>query len=108
MFSLLVPIERVWVEHVGQGFPQGASRTADQPGVRRPSAVIGRGSILGIRVVQLVPDGFVRDLRAATDVYQLGGSPVVRVCSELEWYRWALQGTVPSTVEIPADLLWCE
>jgi hypothetical protein len=107
MFTLLVPIERVWVEHVGRE-TQLDARSTDQPGVREPSPVVGRAPILGLRLVQLVPDGFVRDLRAATDVYRMGVTALARVCSELEWYRWALQGTVPSTVEVPAELLWCE
>jgi hypothetical protein len=108
IFTLLVPIERVWVEHVGPATQSSAPRALDQPRVREPSAVAGGGSILGLRLVQLVPDGYVRDLRAATEVYQQGATALVRVCSELEWYRWALQGAVPSTVEIPAELLWCE
>jgi hypothetical protein len=107
MFTLLVPIARVWVEQVGGGQHRVQS-ALDNPPIR-PAVPVGHvRSILGKRLVQAVPDGHVRDLRAATEMH---GSPAdgrVRVCSEVDWYRWALQGTVPSTVDISADLLWCE
>jgi hypothetical protein len=32
----------------------------------------------------------------------------VRVCSELEWYRWAWNGQLPRTREVPIYLLWAE
>ena len=56
-----------------------------------------------------MPDGDVRDLRGVTEVYQnLDGAASVRVCGEAEWYRWALSGTTPSTVEVNANLVWLE
>ena len=32
----------------------------------------------------------------------------VRLCGEAEWYRWALDGTTPSTSEVLADLVFIE
>jgi hypothetical protein len=107
MFALLVPIERVWVEHIG-GAASQAQSALDHPPMRQALPVSLVRSILGRRLVQAVPDGHVRDLRAATEVHGSAKGDRVRVCSELDWYRWALQGAVPSTVDTPADLLWCE
>jgi hypothetical protein len=107
MFTVLVPIERVWAEHVG-GSASRAASALDHPPARTPLPVVRVRSILGLRLVQAVADGHVRDLRAATEVHGSPAGDRVRVCGEVDWYRWALQGTVPSTVDVPADLLWCE
>jgi hypothetical protein len=109
MFAPLVPIERVWVEQVGSIATSNPAPPLDRPPARQPTAVRAGRLVLGLRLVQAVPDGFIRDLRAATDVYEGDiGIACVRVCDEAEWYQWALQGTVPSTMEVPAELLWCE
>lgn len=110
MFAPLVPVERVWVEQIGaSGRPLPAQPALGHPAVRHPAAVRPGQAILGLRLIQAVPDGFIRDLRATTDVYDSGaGGACARVCGEAEWYRWALHGAVPSTVEISVDLLWCE
>jgi hypothetical protein len=110
MFAPLVPVERVWIEQIGtDGRPLPSQPALGHPAIRQPAAVRPGLPILGLRLVQAVPDGFIRDLRATTDVYDGGSAGAcVRVCGEAEWYRWALQGAVPSTMEVPADLLWCE
>jgi hypothetical protein len=113
VFAPLVPIDRVWVEQVagaGGGHAAAGPVTLDAPPRRHPVPVSTAGPGLpGRRVVQAVPDGHVRDLRAVTDVYRnTDGSPCVRVCGEAEWYRWALIGTAPTTIEVPADEAWLE
>jgi hypothetical protein len=109
-FAVLVPIERVWIEQVqGVGDMAGDLPTIDHPRVREPVCALGAPSLLGLRVVQEVPDGHIRDLRAVTDVYDnITIGLAARVCGEAEWYRWAVHGTVPSTTEILASQLWLE
>jgi hypothetical protein len=111
VFAPLVPIDRVWVELSTESGAQNDSApvTLDAPPRRPAVPVTGVDAVVGRRVVQAVPDGFIRDLRAVTSVYvNAGGMPCVRVCGEPEWYRWALEGTTPSTVEVDAELLWVE
>jgi hypothetical protein len=104
-----VPLDRVWVEHVANSSttPLGA---LDAPPLREPLALDMFGfSALGRRLVQAVPDGFVRDIRAVTDAYaNTEGHVCLRICPEVEWYRWALTGAVPSTIEAMTTGLWLE
>lgn len=112
VFAPLVPIDRVWVEHQpADPDTDGDTQptTLDAPPRRPAVPIAGVDSIGGRRVVQAVPDGYIRDLRAVTSIYMnTNGVACVRVCGEPEWYRWALQGTTPSTVEVDATLLWAE
>jgi hypothetical protein len=111
VFAPLVPIERVWVEYVADEPTPAPDRpsTLDAPGRRIPAAVSGSAQLLGRRLVEAVPDGHARDLRACTDVYlNRDAEACVRVCAEAEWYRWARSGTTPATTEVPADRLWLE
>jgi hypothetical protein len=111
VFAPLVPIDRVWVEYVTNEVQRTTQRTGalDGPMSRRPLPVTAGTPALGMRVVQGVPDGFVRDLRAVTDTYSTGDGSSVRVCGEADWYRWALTGATPSTtIEISSMLLWIE
>jgi hypothetical protein len=108
VFAPLIPIDRVWVEQ-----PQLAALPAalalDAPLVRWPLTVKDARRVLGMRLVQAVADGHVRDIRAISDVYvNASGSFSVRVCGEAEWYAWALAGTTPAPIELPAETLWVE
>jgi hypothetical protein len=59
--------------------------------------------------VQAVADGFVRDLRALSDAYETGpGSYGIRVCTESEWYTWALTGAAPKSMEVSSSTTWLE
>jgi len=106
----LVPSDRVWVEQAAEfghiALPNGAM---DAPPWSNPTSVLTGSVSIGQRVVQAVPDGFVRDLRTVSQVYVVGqGREVLRICGEHEWYRWALTGTVPSIVEVDAHQVWLE
>jgi hypothetical protein len=106
----LVPVERVWVEQAAESgqvaLPNGA---LDAPPWSNPRSVLTESITVGQRVVQAVPDGFVRDLRTVSQVYVVGHArAVLRICGEHEWYKWALTGTVPSIVEMNADRVWLE
>jgi len=111
VFAPLVPIDRVWVEHTPENPDMSPARPVvlDAPLRRDPVPTSEGDTVTGRRMVQAVPDGYVRDLRAVTDVYRgVDGIPYVKVTGEPEWYRWALAGSTPTTVEVRADQLWVE
>jgi hypothetical protein len=109
VFAPLVPVDRVWVEQVAHGVNVEGPVTLDAPPRRTPAPVSEAVSVTGRRVVQAVPDGHVRDLRAVTEVYRnADGQPCVRICGEPEWYRWALDGTTPSISEVTARSVFLE
>jgi hypothetical protein len=122
VFAPLVPIERVWVETVGEApapnAPPGdlVSRlvSLDAPPARVPVPVRDIATVTGRRVVkQPGPDekasGERRGLRAVTEPYSsTSGDICVRVTTELDWYRWAWSGKNPKTLEVPTHLLWVE
>jgi hypothetical protein len=119
VFAPLVPIDRVWVETVGATDPTSPtpamgdvfSRLVSLDGPPRRPAVAVRDipTVTGRRVVLADVSRAQRDLRAVTEVYQSNdGDVCVRVCSELEWYRWAWNGQLPRTREVPIYLLWAE
>ncbi len=105
-FAILIPVDRVWVEEPA-AVPTHQPQPLDAPPVRRPTAV--GGPLLGRRLVQSVPDGFVRDLRALSDVYTSHtGTESVRLCAESAWYAWAFDGSTPTSAEVPTSQLWLE
>lgn len=113
VFAPLVPIDRVWVEETPNDPAPSRSAekpaTLDAPPQRDPVRPEDAHIVTGQRVVQLVPDGEVRDLRAVTEVYRSdAGDPCVRICTEAEWYRWALLGTIPEPTEVRTDQVWLE
>lgn len=116
VFAPLVPVERVWVETVGERRastrpPASGLRlvSLDAPARRPPTPVVEADSVAGRRVVHVTGSAEQRDLRAVTETYAgAGGDICVRVTPELEWYRWAWRGQAPSTLEVPVHLLWIE
>jgi hypothetical protein len=108
-FAVLVPVERVWVEEPGEPATEPELQPLDAPPARLPTPAVSVGQLLGRRVVRCVADGFLRDLRAVSDVYvsHAGGS-AVRVCAEAAWYSWAFDGSTPSSAELPVTQLWAE
>lgn len=109
VFAPLVPIERVWVEHVRPLSAASSTLALDAPQARRPIPVERAERVLGCRIAQSVPDGYVRDLRAMSDVYgDLGGNPRVRLCNESDWYAWASTGVTPASADVETAGLWIE
>jgi hypothetical protein len=108
-FAVLVPVERVWVEEPGQPSAVPELQPLDAPPARLPTPATSAGQLLGRRLVRAVPDGFLRDLRAVSDVYisHAGGS-AVRVCAESAWYAWAFDGSTPAASEVSVEQLWLE
>lgn len=122
VFAPLVPVERVWVEMIG-GSPDQAPTAADlvsrlvsldHPPARQPMPAREATGVTGRRVVKVPgPDEKTavdqRDLRAVTEPHTAAdGDICVRVCAELDWYRWAWSGQPPKTLSVPVHLLWLE
>lgn len=107
-FAILVPVDRVWVEEPGA--PPGEQLQAlDVPPVRNAHRPSVGAALLGRRVVQSVPDGFVRDLRAISDAFTAHTGVVsVRICAESAWYAWGLDGTAPPEIDVAISELWLE
>jgi len=116
VFAPLVPVERVWVETVGERLPSGRPPqtglrlvSLDAPAHRPPTPVFEADSLVGRRVVHVSGTAEQRDLRAVTETYSgADGDICVRVAPEIEWYRWAWRGQAPTTLEVPVHLLWLE
>jgi hypothetical protein len=117
VFAPLVPIDRVWVETVDATAPSTPPPSdvfarlvsLDGPPRRIPVPLRDMPVVTGRRVVLAEPSRALRDLRTVTEAYQSNdGDVCVRVCSELEWYRWAWNGQLPRTREVPIYLLWAE
>ncbi|GAA5196978.1 hypothetical protein GCM10023322_67180 [Rugosimonospora acidiphila] len=117
-FAPLVPVDRVWVEVLGDSEAEDATRwkdlftrlvSLDAPAPRQPISARVAASLTGRRVVRVSPSGEQRDLRAVTEPYQNAASDIcVRICTELNWYRWGWTGQVPRSQEVPVYLLWIE
>jgi hypothetical protein len=108
-FAVLVPVERVWVEEPGQPPAEPALQPLDAPPARLSTPAAFGAQVLGRRLVREVADGFLRDLRAVSDVYvSHAGAHAVRVCAESAWYAWAFDGSTPTTAEVPVNQLWVE
>jgi hypothetical protein len=125
VFAPLIPVERVWVEVLGDPPPPGVGGLSiprpargdvvsrlvslDAPSHPPPVPVVEADAVSGRRVVRVDETGEQRDLRAVTEVYtSTEGDICVRVATELDWYRWAWSGRPPTTQEVPVHLLWIE
>ncbi|MFG2037738.1 hypothetical protein [Dactylosporangium sp. NPDC048998] len=120
VFAPLVPLERVWVERVSTAVtPSDGTAdlrlvSLDAPPPRAPRRALDVRAVTGLRVVRVPgPEDKTgkdqRDLRAVTDAYSgVEGDICVRVCREVDWYRWAWSGQAPKTLEVPIHLLWAE
>ncbi|GAA2377951.1 hypothetical protein [Dactylosporangium salmoneum] len=118
VFAPLVPVERVWVERASSAVTAATNDFAlvslDAPPARPPRPAREVKAVTGLRVVRVPgPDDKTgrdqRDLRAVTEAYNSAeGDICIRVCRELDWYRWAWSGQPPKTLEVPIHLLWVE
>ncbi|WP_432984813.1 hypothetical protein [Dactylosporangium sp. CA-233914] len=118
VFAPLVPLERVWVERVSSSVTRSGDDfqlvSLDAPPSRAPRRIRDVPGVTGRRVVRVPgPEDKTgrdqRDLRAVTEAYSgVEGDICVRVCREVDWYRWAWSGQAPKTLEVPIHLLWVE
>lgn len=115
VFAPLVPVERVWVEQLGDA-PVGVGTdvvsrlvSLDAPAPRRPVPVVEVDAVSGRRVIEVTDGVERRDLRAVTEPHtNADGDICVRISSEVDWYRWAWTGRSPRTRAVPVHLLWVD
>lgn len=80
-----------------------------EPPTRRPRPVVDEPALRGKRVILSTPEGFVYDVRAASEVYLRGdGRKIVDVVSEEAWFRWMFTKQLPDRKEYPIELVWVE
>jgi len=117
VFAPLTPLERVWVERISRPVFASGDVTLvslDVPPARPPRPAREVKVVTGLRVVRISgPEDKTsrdqRDLRAVTEAHTgADGDICIRVCRELDWYRWAWSGHPPKTLEIPIHQLWAE
>jgi hypothetical protein len=115
VFAPLVPIERVWVEQLGESTGHDRGRapvrlvSLDTPARRDPVPVIEASAVSGRRIVQTIDGVEQRDLRAVTEVHTGDdGDICIRVTTEADWYRWAWSGRPPRTLALPVHVAWVE
>lgn len=66
-------------------------------------------TLRGKRVILSTPEGFVYDMRAATDAYlDADGQSRVDVVSEEHWYRWMFTDEPPQLERYRLHLVWVQ
>lgn len=79
------------------------------PPVRQPRPAADEPTLKGKRVILSTPEGFVYDMRAASEIYRDGdGKEVVDVVAEGAWFRWMYAGVRPLPHAFPEHLVWVE
>jgi len=82
----------------------------DQPPVRRPRRAQEVSDLTGRRIIVMQPDGPVPYWRAVSEPYldRTNGDVSVTICSEHDWYRWAITREPPRAEPCPIYLVWVE
>lgn len=79
------------------------------PPARQPKPAVEVPALRGKRVVLSMPDGFVYDMRAVSQIYQDDqGQDVVEIVSEEHYYRWMFTREEPVRQAYPRHLVWVE
>lgn len=79
------------------------------PPARQPRPALEERALRGKRVILSMPDGFVYDMRAASDIQRDDkGRAIVDIVSEEHYYRWMLLKERPTRQVFPAALVWVE
>lgn len=79
------------------------------PPAKVPRPAAKEPALLGKRVILSMPDGFVYDMRAASEVYTDGnGGAIVDIVSEGHYFRWKLLREDPEQRKFPIHLVWVE
>jgi hypothetical protein len=97
-------------------YPSGVSRVFDRvvaldaPPVRPPRRAHDVADLTGRRIVVVQPGGPVYHWRAASEPYtdREEGDVSVTICSEYDWYRWAITREPPRAEPCPIYLIWVE
>jgi hypothetical protein len=129
------PLDHVWVEHrpdppagtagetlVRPAQPPAGEATGpeatvfdrvvrpDQPPTRPPRRAQEVADLIGRRIVVMQPAGPVPYWRAVSEPYldRANGDVSVTICSEHDWYRWAITREPPRAEPCPIYLIWVE
>jgi hypothetical protein len=79
------------------------------PSARPPRPAATEPSLFGKRVILSTPDGFVHDMRAASERYvDDRARDVLDVATEEDYFRWMHGGEAPPIEAWPAHLTWVE
>lgn len=80
-----------------------------EPPSRRPRPAIEERALRGKRVILSTPEGFVYDMRAASQPYvDSEGGSVVDIVSEEGYFRWMLTDQAPTRQSFPVRLIWVD
>lgn len=103
------------------GYHGGVNDTIAPPPVREPRPVMDEPALTGKRVIVAQADAdmpdltqYVRDYRAAGEVFIQGGRAYVRIVPELVWYAWTTDPNpnktpaCPRAKAWPAEFVWVE
>ena len=110
-------VDRIWVEDGEQtqappDQPAGVFErlvSPDAPPARPPRKARDVPDLAGRRVVVVQPGGPVRHRRAVSEPYlDADGDLAVTICSEHDWYRWAITREPPRAEPCPLYLVWVE
>lgn len=78
------------------------------PPTRPPRPASEVKALRGKRVILSTPEGFVYDMRAASEVRDEVGRGVVEIVTEEDWFRWMLERRSPASEVYPSRLVWLE
>ena len=114
-------LDRTWVEQGEPAPPTAPDGPGPAAGVfgrlvtieappTRPARRAGEvPDLAGRRVVVVQPQGPVRHRRAVSEPYlDADGELTVTICSEHDWYRWAITREPPRAEPCPLYLVWVE
>jgi len=80
-----------------------------EPPSRKPQPAAEVPALLGKRVILSLPDGFVYDMRAISQVHpDMDGQDVIDVVSEEHYFRWMFTKERPDLEAFPVRLVWVE
>lgn len=78
------------------------------PPARTPVPVEDVPAVRGKRVILSTPEGFIYDVRAASEVLRDEKGAFVWVVSEVAWYRWMLTSQEPTFKRYSTRLVFVE
>jgi hypothetical protein len=79
------------------------------PPARQPRPATEEPALKGKRVILSTPEGFVYDMRAASEKYRDGdGKPIIDIVAEGAWFRWIYTDMRPVAQPYPEHLVWVE
>jgi hypothetical protein len=89
--------------------PQGRWPFFGEPPAKKPRPAMKEPALLGKRVILSTGEGFVYDMRAASEAYlDADGQSIVDIVTEQAWYRWMFTHQPPERVPYPLHHVWVE